>query len=149
MRNFSSSISFFLSSRTSENARTRAISKTRDKISFLIQNRRSKNSAQKTASSVQRSFALSIKNSKKQQTNFTEQRKQRKNSKKKKKSVGKELDASLCCADLYSPLSLKIKCSRLREEGLPLRNEDIEAFSEEEEILVVVLSKTLKKQTTF
>ena len=128
----------------------RAISKTRDKISFLIQNRRrSKNSVQKTASSVQRrtkSFALSIKNSKKQQTNFTEHRKQRKNSKKKKKSVGKELDASLCCVLLiYSPLSLKIKCSRLREEGLPLRNEeDIEAFSE------VVLSKTLKKkQTTF
>jgi len=43
--------------------------------------------------------------------------------------------------------SLKIKCSRLREEGLPLRNEedneDIEAFSE------VVLSPLKKKQTTF
>ena len=70
------------------------------------------------------------------------ERKQRKNSK-KKKSVG-ERNTLLCCADLYSPLSLKIKCSRLREEGLPLRNEeDIEAFSE------VVLSPLKKKQTTF
>jgi len=95
---------------------------------------------------------VSLFRSKKIQKNskrILQQRKQRKNYKKKKKSVGKELDASLRCADLYSPRSLKIKCSRLREEGLPLRNEDIEAFSEEEEILVVVLSKTLKKQTTF
>ena len=106
---------------------------------------------QKTASSVQRtqkSFALvSIKNSKKQQTNFTEQteRNQRKKYTKTKKSVGKALDASsLCCADLYIHRALTIKCSRhSREEGLPLRNEeDIEAFSE------VVLSKTLKKKQT-
>ena len=91
---------------------------------------------------------VSLFRSKKIQKNskrILQQRKQRKNYK-KKKSVGKELDASLRCADLYSPRSLKIKCSRLREEGLPLRNEDIEAFSEEEEM---VLSPKLKKQTTF
>ena len=35
---------------------------------------------------------------------------------------------------IYIHRALKIKCSRLREEGLPLRNEDIEAFSEEEEM---------------
>ena len=157
MRNFSRSISLFLflRERVKPRERSRAISKTRDKISRLIQkNRREgKNSfVQKTASSVQRtqkSFALvSIKNSKKQQTNFTfttTEKTTKKKYTKKKKSVGKELDASLCCADLYIHRALTIKCSRhSREEGLPLRNEeDIEAFSE------VVLSKTLnKKQTT-
>ena len=147
-------LSFSLRERVKTRERSRAISKTRDKISRLIQkNRREgKNSfVQKTASSVQRtqkSFALvSIKNSKKQQTNFTEQteRNQRKKYTKTKKSVGKALDASsLCCADLYIHRALTIKCSRhSREEGLPLRNEeDIEAFSE------VVLSKTLKKKQT-
>ena len=42
MRNFSRSISLFLFLRTSENARTRAISKTRDKISRLIQKKQKK-----------------------------------------------------------------------------------------------------------
>ena len=106
----SRSISLFFSSRTSENARTftRAISKTRDKISFLIQNRRSKNSAQKTASSVQRrtkSFARS-KKIQKNSKRILQNRENNEKSKKKKKSVGKELDTSLCCAiDLVTALT--------------------------------------------
>tara|TARA_B100000475_G_scaffold111365_1_gene81295 strand:+ start:741 stop:1226 length:486 start_codon:yes stop_codon:yes gene_type:complete len=156
MRNFSRSISLFLFLRTSENARTFTSDLENERQNLSIDSKKTeeegKNSfVQKTASSVQRtqkSFALvSIKNSKKQQTNFTEQteRKQRKKYTKTKKSVGKALDASsLCCADLYIHRALTIKCSRhSREEGLPLRNEeDIEAFSE------VVLSKTLKKKQT-
>jgi len=49
-----------------------------------------------------------------------------------------------------------IRCSRLREEeGLPLRHNAAtrdgarEAFSEEEETVVVILLSPLKKQTTF
>ena len=115
MRNFSRSISLFLFLRTSENARTFTSDLENERQNLSIDSKKTeeegKNSfVQKTASSVQRtqkSFALvSIKNSKKQQTNFTEQteRKQRKNS--KKKSVGKELDTSLCCAiDLVTALT--------------------------------------------
>lgn len=102
-------LSFDLSFSLRERVKTRerAISNTRDKISRLIQkNRRRQKFCPKDCffcSKKNNSFALSIKNSKKQQTNFTtEERKQRKNYK-KKKSVGKELDTSLCCADLYSP----------------------------------------------
>jgi hypothetical protein len=65
--------------------------------------RRGKNSVQRRT----KSFALSIKNSKKTANEFFLQqteRKQRKNS--KKKSVGKELDTSLCCAiDLVTALT--------------------------------------------
>ena len=142
--------SLFFSSRTSENART----------SDLVENERQNlffNSKQKKAKILPKRLLLLLfkeeqvslfrskiqKNSKR----ILQNRENNEKSKKKKKSVGKELDTSLCCADLYSPLSLKIKCSRLREEGLPLRNEedneDIEAFSE------VVLSPLKKKQTTF
>ena len=109
MRNVSFDLSFFLFLRTSENARTRAISKTRDKISFLIQNRRQKFCPDCFfCSKKNKKFrSLSIKNSKKTANEFFLQqteRKQRKNS--KKKSVGKELDTSLCCAiDLVTALT--------------------------------------------
>ena len=87
--------SLFFSSRTSENARTSDLENERQNLSLIQKNRRRRR--QKFCS---KNKFRSIKNSKKQQTNFTEQRKQRKNYK-KKKSVGKELDTSLCCADLY------------------------------------------------
>ena len=151
MRNFSSSISFFLSSRTSENARTFTsdLENERQNLFFNSKQKRQKFCPKDCFFCSKKNKKVSLfrskiqKNSKRIFFTTDRERKQRKNSK-KKKSVGKELDASLCCADLYSPLSLKIKCSRLREEGLPLRNEeDIEAFSE------VVLSPLKKKQTTF
>jgi len=110
----SRSISLFFSSRTSENARTftRAISKTRDKISFLIQNRRQKFCPKDClfCSKKNKKFrSFDQKKFKKTANEFflqqTEERKQRKNSK-KKKSVGKELDTSLCCAiDLVTALT--------------------------------------------
>ena len=111
MRNVSFDLSFFLFLRTSENARTRAISKTRDKISFLIQNRRQKfcpkdclfcsKKNKKFRSFDQKKFKKTANEFFLQQT----ERKQRKNSK-KKKSVGKELDTSLCCAiDLVTALT--------------------------------------------
>ena len=134
-------LSFSLFENDCENARTFT--------SDLVENERQNlffNSKQKAKILFKEDQKVSLFRSKKIQKNskrILQQRKQRKNYKKKKKSVGKELDASLRCADLYSPRSLKIKCSRLREEGLPLRNEDIEAFSE------VVLSPLKKKQTTF
>ena len=141
MRNFSRSISLFFSlRRTSENARTRAISKTRDKISFLIQKKAKilfKEQVSLFRSKIQ-------KNSKR--IFFTTDRREKTTKKlirRRRSPLGRNSTHHFVVLIYYSPLSLKIKCSRLREEGLPLRNEeDIEAFSE------VVLSTTLKKKQT-
>ena len=109
--NVSFDLSFFLFLRTSENARTSERSRKRETKSLLFSKNRRKNSKESLCFKEEQKVSLfrSKKIQKKQQTNFfynrQTERKQRKNSK-KKKSVGKELDTSLCCAiDLVTALT--------------------------------------------
>ena len=143
--------SLFFSSRTSENARTSDLENERDKISIIDSKK------QKKAKILFKRLPLLFKEHKvslfrsKIQKNSKRilQNRQRENNEKiirRRSPLGRNSTHHFVVL-IYSNRSLKIKCSRLREEGLPLRNEDIEAFSEEEEILVV-LSKTLKKKQT-
>ena len=143
--------SLFFSSRTSENART----------SDLVENERQNlffNSKQKKAKILPKRLLLLL--FKEEQVSLFRSKIQ-KNSKRilqnrennekilrrRRSPLGRNSTHHFVVLIYIHQSSLKIKCSRLREEGLPLRNEedneDIEAFSE------VVLSPLKKKQTTF
>ena len=148
MRNFSFDLFFSLQERVK--TRERAISlKTRDKISFLIQNRRRQKFCPKDCfffCSKKNKFRSFDQKFKKTANEFYRTEKTTKKVRRRRSPLGRNSTHHFVVLIYYSPLSLKIKCSRLREEGLPLRNEedneDIEAFSE------VVLSPLKKKQTT-
>ena len=138
MREFLSFDLSFFSSRTSENARTSDLENERQNLSLIQKNRRRR---QKFCS---KNKFRSIKNSKKSKRILQNRENNEKILRRRRSPLGRNSTHHFVVLIYYSPLSLKIKCSRLREEGLPLRNEeDIEAFSE------VVLSPLKKKQTTF
>ena len=146
----SRSISLFLF-KNEWKRRTSDLENERQNLDWFKKTEEGKNSAQKTASSVQRRTTVSLFRSKIQKNSKRILQQKRENSEKiirRRSPLGRNSTHHFVVL-IYIHRALKIKCSRLREEGLPLRNEDIEAFSEEEE-MVVVLSKTLKKkQTTF
>ena len=148
MRNFSFDLSFSLQERVK--TRERAISKTRDKISI-------DSKKQKKAKILFKRLLLLFKEEQKVslvrskiQKNSKRILQNRENNEKilrrRRSPLGRNSTHHFVVLIYINQSALKIKCSRLREEGLPLRNEDIEAFSEEEEM---VLSPKLKKQTTF